>query len=196
MKQARLAILVGPRGRGSNMRALALACFAGELTAEVAVVVSPRDGTPAVEWARDHGITVTILDPGSEGYAERLLGALREAQVGWICLAGYLRLLPADVLRGFPQRVLNIHPALLPRHGGKGMYGMKVHEAVLESGDFESGCTVHFVDERYDEGEIVHQLRCPILSGDTPESLSLRVLKLEHLAYKQALQKLLNDGEE
>ncbi|RIJ99284.1 MAG: phosphoribosylglycinamide formyltransferase [Armatimonadetes bacterium] len=178
------------------MRALALACFAGELTAEVAVVVSPRDGTPAVEWARDHGITVTILDPGSERYAERLLGALREAQVGWICLAGYLRLLPADVLRGFPQRVLNIHPALLPRHGGKGMYGMKVHEAVLESGDSESGCTVHFVDERYDEGEIVHQLRCPVLPGDTPESLSMRVLELEHLAYKQALQKLLNDGEE
>ncbi|MFN3683119.1 MAG: formyltransferase family protein, partial [Fimbriimonadaceae bacterium] len=108
-----------------------------------------------------------------------------------VCLAGYMRLLPKEVLDSFPNRVLNIHPALLPKFGGKGMYGMRVHEAVLRAGEAESGCTVHLVNERYDEGPIVVQLRCPVLPDDTPETLAARVLELEHRAYPEAVRKVL-----
>jgi phosphoribosylglycinamide formyltransferase-1 len=107
-------------------------------------------------------------------------------------LAGYLRLLPVEVLRKFPGRVLNIHPALLPKFGGKGMYGRHVHEAVIASGDSESGASVHLVDERYDEGQVLVQRRCSVLPDDTPQSLAARVLKEEHLAYVEALQRLLS----
>ena len=107
-----------------------------------------------------------------------------------------MRLLPAEVLKSFPNRVLNIHPALLPKFGGKGMYGVRVHEAVLSSGDNESGCTIHFVTEHYDEGEPLLQLKCPILPNDTIETLSNRVLDLENRAYPQALKCLIERNAE
>jgi phosphoribosylglycinamide formyltransferase-1 len=102
-----------------------------------------------------------------------------------------MRLLPEEVLAAFPNRVLNIHPALLPKFGGKGMYGMHVHEAVVAARETESGCTVHFVNEHYDEGAILHQRRCPVLPDDTPETLAARVLEQEHLAYPEAIQLVL-----
>jgi phosphoribosylglycinamide formyltransferase-1 len=189
MRKARLGILIGPKGRGSNMAALADACAAGQLNAEVSVVVSPKDQTPAVLAARDRGLCVAIIEPG-ERYASDLLDALQDVDL--VCLAGYLRLLPTEVLAKFPRRVLNIHPALLPKFGGKGMYGMHVHEAVIAAGERESGCTVHFVTEHYDEGDIILQLKCPVQERDTPETLAARVLELEHLAYARAVQKVLN----
>jgi formyltetrahydrofolate-dependent phosphoribosylglycinamide formyltransferase len=173
------------------MRALAEACARGEIPAEVALVVSPVEATPAVEWARASGLEVAVLDPGHESYGGTLLAALRSAGATHLCLAGYLRLLPTAVLSSFPRKVLNIHPALLPKFGGKGMYGKRVHEAVLASGDQESGCTVHFVNEVYDEGEIVLQIRCPVMPGDTAESLAERVLELEHAAYVEAIRKVI-----
>lgn len=184
---ARVGILVGTKGRGSNMRALATACAEGIVPAEVALVISPSASAPAVEVARESGIVVAIVEPG-EGYGERLVSALRQHDCGWVCLAGYLRLLPMEVLTAYPSRVLNIHPALLPKFGGKGMYGLKVHEAVLAAGEFKSGCTVHLVSDRYDEGEIVLQMECPVEEGDTPEKLAERVLALEHRAYAEALK--------
>jgi phosphoribosylglycinamide formyltransferase 1 len=190
----RLAILIGPRGRGSNMRAIAVACARGEVPAEVCLVVAPNEGIPAVEIARQLELPVAIVPP-SDTYAEALIEVLETARADWICLAGYTRLLPGEILQRWPGRVLNIHPALLPKYGGKGMYGQKVHEAVIAAGDPESGCTVHFVTERYDEGEIVHQLRCPVLPEDTAEALAARVLALEHRAYPEALKRLLeSDG--
>lgn len=183
----RIAILVGSQGRGSNMRALAEACARREAPASVALVVAPRESTGAVASARELGLEVAVLPYKDPQYKERLLGLLREARVDWVCLAGSMRLLPSEVVSAFPDRVLNIHPALLPKFGGKGMYGLHVHEAVLASGESESGCTVHRVNERYDEGEVVLQLRCPVKPGDTPETLASRVLELEHLAYPRAL---------
>lgn len=109
----------------------------------------------------------------------------------FICLAGFMKLLPSEVLRAFPNRVLNIHPALLPKFGGKGMYGHHVHEAVLAAGEKESGCTVHLVTDQYDEGEILVQLCCPVRATDTPESLAARVLELEHRAYPEAVRLLM-----
>ncbi len=135
------------------------------------------------------GVPVAIVEPGLEDYGAALLGVLSTCDL--VCLAGYLRLLPTAVLQAFPNRILNVHPALLPKFGGKGMYGMHVHRAVLDAGEKESGATVHLVTENYDEGTIVVQRRCPVLPGDTPESLSKRVLAEEHEAYVEAIRKVL-----
>ena len=176
----KVGILVGPRGRGSNMAAIARSGLA-----EVAVVISPTETAPAVQVARDLGLTVTVVPTGDE-YGSRLVTALGE--LDFVCLAGYMRLLPVEVLRRFDGRVLNIHPSLLPKYGGKGMYGSRVHEAVLAAGDAVSGCTVHYVNEKYDEGSPLLQLQCPVLPGDTPDTLAARVLALEHQAYPWAIE--------
>ena len=168
------------------MRALAEACQADQLPAKIEVVIAPRVETPAVETAKTLGLRTSILSPDDLGYDDSLLEALKDCD--WVCLAGYMKLLPTAVLRAFPNRVLNIHPALLPKFGGKGMYGVHVHAAVLDGDETESGCTVHYVTEKYDEGEIVLQLRCPVLPDDTPETLAKRVLELEHQAYPEALK--------
>lgn len=179
------------------MLALASSCEEPSFPAEVAVVVSPREDTPAVEGARNQGLNVAIVDPvSSSNYGKDLIEVLARTGAEWICLAGYLRLLPSEVLTKYSKRILNIHPALLPKFGGKGMYGMRVHEAVLAAGERESGCTVHFVTENYDEGPILLQKRCPVEPGDTPEALALRVLKLEHQAYSEALRKVIEEGSE
>ncbi len=188
----RLAILVGPNSRGSNMESIALACSRGALHAEVAVVVAPREGCPAAQRAGELGLDTIALDPTHTGYADALLNLFEEERVDAVCLAGFLRLLPIRVVRVYAGRIVNIHPALLPRHGGKGMFGRHVHEAVLAAGDQESGCTVHFVTEAYDEGAILLQCTCPVEPDDTPESLAERVHKLERKAYPEALRKLLD----
>ena len=171
------------------MAAIIRACQSGEVPATVQVVVAPKDGLEALETARSLGIPVAVTPSDQDGYGDRLAEALKGCDV--VCLAGYLRLLPNQVLEQFPGKVLNVHPALLPKFGGKGMYGIKVHEAVLAAGETESGATIHLVDERYDEGQVLVQRRCPVLPDDTPETLAARVLKEEHLAYVQALRKLL-----
>jgi phosphoribosylglycinamide formyltransferase 1 len=173
------------------MRALAQACARGEVCAEVALVVAPKADLPAFEAAQGLVLPVALVSPESEAYGRELAEALAQARCDWVCLAGYLRLLPGEVLEAFPGRILNIHPALLPKFGGKGMYGLRVHEAVIAAGETESGCTVHYVNERYDEGKIVLQLTCPVLPNDTPETLAARVLQLEHRAYPEALRRLI-----
>ncbi|MEJ5171998.1 MAG: formyltransferase family protein, partial [Fimbriimonadales bacterium] len=141
----KIGILVGTHGRGSNMRALAQACASGSVPANVGVVVSPSEAAPAWTVAKELGLPTAVVDVSGPDAGERLIEAFRQADCSLVCLAGYMRLLPAEVLRAFPNRVLNIHPALLPKFGGKGMYGMRVHEAVLAAGESESGCTVHLV---------------------------------------------------
>lgn len=177
------------------MTALVRACRSGEVPAEIVLVVSPRDDSPAFETAQALGVPVVALSPKEADYAGRLVDVLRGAEVGTLCLAGLMTKLPVEVLDRWPGRILNIHPALLPRHGGKGMYGRHVHEAVLAAGDLESGCTVHIVTENYDEGPIVLQLTCPVLPDDTPETLAERVLALEHRAFPLALKKVVEGDE-
>lgn len=176
----KVGVLVGPRGRGSNMAAIARSGVA-----DVAVVISPSETAPAVQIARDLGLVVTVVPTGDD-YGPRLVAAL--ADLDFVCLAGYMRLLPVEVLRRFEGRVLNIHPSLLPKYGGKGMYGSRVHEAVLAAGDAVSGCTVHYVNEKYDEGSPLLQLQCPVMPDDTPDTLAARVLALEHQAYPWAIE--------
>jgi phosphoribosylglycinamide formyltransferase 1 len=191
----KIAILIGGRGRGSNMAALAEACASGFLPAQVVLVIAPSAGLPAIQRAQALSLEVEVIPPASEGYAGQMLSVLKKNEAEFVCLAGYLRLLPAEVLQAFPNRVLNIHPSLLPKFGGQGMYGIRVHEAVLASGEKESGCTVHLVSEQYDEGHVLLQMACPVEPGDTPEILAARVLGLEHAAYPLALKSLMEqDG--
>jgi formyltetrahydrofolate-dependent phosphoribosylglycinamide formyltransferase len=187
----RIAILVSGHGRGSNMAAIIDACQRGEIDGKVVLVIGTRDEAPALQRATEKGVSTEVVSPsklGEEEYAHRLLHALDEAKVDLVCLAGYMRLLPTPVVQAYAGRVMNIHPALLPLFGGKGMYGEHVHRAVLESGVKVSGCTVHFVDEHYDTGPIIVQRCVPIEEEDTWETLAARVLAQEHQAYVQAVK--------
>jgi len=171
----RLAVCVS--GRGSNLVAL-LDALSGSPLAEVVLVLSNRADSPALDRARERGIPAEVLERWTE--AAEWLERLGRNRVDLLVLAGYLKLVPAGVISEFRGRILNIHPALLPDFGGPGMYGHRVHEAVLRSGRAVSGATVHLVDEEYDRGEILGQARVPVLPDDTPETLAARVLKAEH----------------
>lgn len=191
MMSIRIAILVSGQGRGSNMAAIIDACQRGEIDGQVVLVIGTRDEAPALQRATEKGVSTEVVSPsklGEEEYARRLLQTLGDAQVDLVCLAGFMRLLPPPVVHAYAGRVMNIHPALLPLFGGKGMYGEHVHRAVLESGMKVSGCTVHFVDEHYDTGPIIVQRCVPIEEEDTWETLAARVLAQEHQAYVQAVK--------
>lgn len=191
MMSIRIAILVSGHGRGSNMAAIIDACQRGEIDGQVVLVIGTRDEAPALQRATEKGVSTEVVSPsklGEEEYARRLLQTLGDAQVDLVCLAGFMRLLPPPVVHAYAGRVMNIHPALLPLFGGKGMYGEHVHRAVLESGMKVSGCTVHFVDESYDAGPIILQRCVPVEEEDTWETLAARVLAQEHQAYVQAVK--------
>ena len=175
----RLGVLLS--GGGRTLQNLVDRIRAGRLAAEVAVVLSDKPGVLGLERARTAGIPAFV-----ERDAAAIWQRIREHRCDLVVLAGYLRLLPIDP--EFRDRVLNIHPALLPRHGGKGMYGHHVHEAVLAAGDRESGCTVHLCTDEYDRGAIVHQQSVPVLPGDTPDTLAARVFAAECEAFPVAIE--------
>jgi phosphoribosylglycinamide formyltransferase 1 len=172
-----MRIAVAISGRGSNLESLIKALEPGA-AAEVVLVISDRVDAGGLSLARARGISAEVLaDPG---YAEGWLELLERHAVELIVLAGYLKLVPAAVIGAYRGRIINIHPALLPDFGGKGMYGKRVHRAVLASGARETGVTIHLVDEVYDRGAVLAQARVPVLPGDTPELLAARVLEVEH----------------
>jgi phosphoribosylglycinamide formyltransferase-1 len=172
-----MRVAVAVSGRGSNLEAL-LRALGADAPARVVLVVSNRADAAAVEHAQAHGVPAEVLpDPAD---AADWLERLARHRVDLVVLAGYLKLVPAGVIARYRDRILNVHPALLPAFGGRGMYGHHVHEAVLASGVRETGATVHLVDEVYDRGRVLAQGRVPVLRGDTPEALAARVLAVEH----------------
>jgi phosphoribosylglycinamide formyltransferase-1 len=172
-----MRIAVAVSGRGSNLEAL-LHALPASGPASVELVLSNRAGAGGLDVARQHGVEAAVLfDPAD---AAAWLDPLARARIDLIVLAGYLKLVPPAVVERYRGRILNIHPALLPAFGGPGMYGHRVHEAVLASGATESGATVHVVDEVYDRGPILAQARVPVLPGDTADTLAARVLAAEH----------------
>ncbi len=173
----RMKLAVCVSGRGSNLVAL-LTALRDSPAAEVVLVLSHRADTPALEKAREWGIAAESLTSFQDG--TEWLERLRRHEVDLIVLAGYLKLVPPEVIQAYRGRIVNIHPALLPDFGGPGMYGRHVHEAVIRSGATQSGATVHLVDEEYDRGPILAQARVPVLPGDTPDTLAARVLEAEH----------------
>ena len=178
------------------MRAIVDACNDGRVRAEPAILISNNKSSKALEWAKDAQLRHVHLSPKSEGSEQALdtahLEVLQEAQVDLIVLAGYMRKIGPLVLQTYANRILNIHPALLPRYGGQGMYGHYVHEAVIAAGDAESGVTVHLVDSEYDTGPIVDQARVPVYAGDTAETLAARVLKVEHRFFPETIARIVS----
>lgn len=192
----RIAILLsGKHGGGSNMAAIAEACADGRIDGSIVRVVGNFAESPALARAETLGLPVAVVPsparadgPAAEdAYARRLCATLADAAPDLVCLAGYLRRIPPAVVSAYKGRMMNIHPALLPAFGGQGMYGRRVHEAVLASGVKRSGCTVHFVDEDYDTGPIILQSVVPVQDDDTPETLAARVLTVEHQTYPRAV---------
>lgn len=184
--RSRVAVLAS--GRGSNLEAiLAYSERLGELSScEVALVASNRADSPALERARAQGIPAEHIGDPSNGAT--LLEMLDTNSIDIVALAGYLKLLPAEVTRLYKDRIINVHPAPLPRFGGAGMYGVRVHDAVLAAGLKETEVTVHFVDEEYDSGDVIARWPVPIHEGDTAELLAERVLKVEHVLFPRVLE--------
>jgi formyltetrahydrofolate-dependent phosphoribosylglycinamide formyltransferase len=186
----RIAVLAS--GGGTNLQALIDHFNAsGSAVASVALVASDRDGAGALDRARAAGIRSVVIPAKGRAAAEiaaETLAVFDEERIDIVALAGYLRLVPDPIVRRYRGRIVNIHPALLPAFGGAGMYGIRVHRAVIEAGCTVTGVTVHHVDERYDEGRAIVQWPVPVLRGDSAESLAARVLRVEHAVYPLAVE--------
>lgn len=184
-------LVVFASGRGSNARSI-IEYFEKTGTARVELVVANKAGLGVLELAAEKGIPSLVANDAAMASPE-VLKQLIAIQPSLVILAGFLRKIPESLLEVFPEKILNIHPALLPRHGGKGMWGQHVHTAVLAAGDAESGITIHRVNAHYDEGAVLLQARCPVVPGDTPETLAARVLRLEHYYYPRVIDFLLRE---
>ena len=190
-----LNIAVVGSGRGSNFQAILTAMQQGNVPgARICLVVSNNSGAGILEIARANALPAVHLSqtqfPDEQAFAAGMLNLLHEHGADFIVLAGYMKRVPREVVRAFRDRMVNIHPALLPKHGGKGMYGPHVHEAVIAARERLSGATVHYVDEEYDHGRIVLQRSVPVFAEDTPETLAARVLEVEHTLYPDAIRQL------
>ncbi len=190
MGKTKLGVLIS--GRGSNMQAIVTACERGEVPAEVALVVSSKASAPGIAWAAEQGIPTAILPhreyPTRQEHDRAVVEALRTAGVEWVCLAGYMRLLSPFFVESYTERILNIHPSLLPAFPG-----LDAQLQAWEYGVKVSGCTVHLVDAELDHGPIVVQRAVPVFDTDDAETLAARILEQEHLAYPEAIRRLLTE---
>ena len=193
MKQY-LRIAVFASHGGSNLQALIDGCASGLIDGEIALVISNNKKAFALERARNHHIDTLITTESSfasaEEFGNHIATELSRRGVNLICLAGYMKMIPQQIITKYRNRIINIHPALLPKFGGKGMIGIHVHEAVIAAGESETGVTIHLVNEVYDDGRILAQSRVPVQSGDSPQSLQERVLELEHHLYPETVAKI------
>lgn len=191
-KRLRLGVLAS--GGGSNLQSIIDRSLDGSLSADVVAVISNNSGAKALERARNHGIDGLHVSAVTEGSFEaadrRIVREFSVRKVDLVVLAGFMKQVGPALLETFRGRIINIHPALLPKFGGKGMYGMRVHEAVIAAGETESGPTVHLVDSEYDHGPALAQRRVPVFPGDTPETLQVRVLEEEHDLLPRTIQEL------
>jgi len=189
MKRLRIGILAS--GGGTNLQAIIDSCERGEIDGDVVAVISNVPDAFALDRARKHGIAAFCFpheDLTREQHETDIIECLGQHQVDLVCLAGYLRMLTPLMIDKYVGRVINTHPALLPSFGGKGMHGLRVHEAVLDYGCKVSGCTIHVVTAEVDGGPILLQKAVPVLEDDTPETLQERIIKEEHKLYPRAVQ--------
>lgn len=183
-EDAKMNIAVFASHGGSDLQAIIDGCNSNQINARVAVVISNNEDSMALQRAKKENIPsyhLSVKKVGSEEIlAQEIIEVLSKYDIEMIFLAGYMRMLHVSILEKYNNRIFNIHPALLPKFGGKGMYGMNVHNAVIEAGETETGVTIHRVNAEYDSGEIVAQTKVPVQENDTPESLAARVLNREH----------------
>jgi len=183
-------IAIFASGTGTNAQKI-IDYFQGHPNIHVDCIVSNKRKAGVIQIARNEGIPYILITKESFKESEQLVGQLNNRNIDLIVLAGFLWLIPEYLVKAFPNRIVNIHPALLPKFGGKGMYGMHVHEAVQAAGETESGITIHYVNEHYDEGQIIFQARCPVESTDSPEVISQKVRQLEHEHFAQVIESVL-----
>jgi len=169
-------------GGGSNAEAI-IQHFNNHPTIQVNLIISNKTTAGVLDRADRHQIKKRVIDRTDFNDPKKMLGYLKETETGLIVLAGFLWLIPAYLVEAFPNKIINIHPALLPKYGGKGMYGQHIHRAVFENKERESGITIHYVNPKYDEGNIILQARCPLQPDDSPEVIGRKVLALEHRFY-------------
>ncbi len=184
----RLAIFAS--GSGTNAEQI-MEYFSGREDVSVALVVSNKARAGVLDRARRFGLPTLLIDRAMFYESEDILKILNQYGIDFVVLAGFLWLVPEYLVKAFKGRMVNIHPALLPHYGGKGMYGMHVHRAVVAHGERETGITIHYVNERYDEGDIVFQARCPVDPHDTPEDVARKVHALEYAHYPRVIDELL-----
>ncbi|MCX6225176.1 MAG: phosphoribosylglycinamide formyltransferase [Bacteroidia bacterium] len=180
-------IAIFASGSGSNAEQI-IHYFSMDQTHSVKLVLSNNAEAYVLERAKNLSVPVMVFDRNTFYKTRRVLEVLKEAAIDVLALAGFLWLVPDYLLITFPQRIINIHPALLPDYGGKGMYGMKVHEAVIRDGCKKSGISIHLIDEEYDHGKILFQAECPVLPDDTPADLANRIHQLEHRHYPETIK--------
>ncbi len=184
----RLAIFAS--GNGSNAQQI-LDYFRNSSQVQVALILSDQPAAFVLKRATDAGVPGLLIVQEHLRKGERLLEMLHKHHIDFVVLAGFMRRIPAEVVQAYPHRMVNIHPALLPAYGGKGMYGDHVHRAVIAAGETVSGITIHYVNENYDEGAIIFQARCAVLPDDTPATLAARIHALEHAHYPAVIEQIL-----
>jgi phosphoribosylglycinamide formyltransferase 1 len=185
-----IAILAS--GSGSNAENI-YTYFARRADVRIGIIISNKVDAFVHKRAERLGIPSITMSKSSLSDAATLLGVLRDYQTDFVVLAGFLLKIPDGVVRAFPHRIINIHPALLPKFGGKGMYGGKVHEAVVEAGEKESGITIHYVNENYDEGSVIFQAKCPVLENETPDDVASKVHALEYQYFPVIIDQVLQE---
>ncbi|MBP3407757.1 MAG: phosphoribosylglycinamide formyltransferase [Bacteroidaceae bacterium] len=185
----RIAILAS--GSGSNAENIAN-YFKGSDYAEVSFIIANNPQAYVIERAKRLGIECAVVTKAQFIEADTIIAMLKERDIDFVVLAGFLLLVPAKLIQAYPGRIVNIHPALLPRHGGKGMYGDRVHKAVVESGDTESGITIHLIDEQYDKGTTFFQAKCEVLPTDTPDDVAAKVHALEYEHFPHVIEEILH----
>lgn len=183
-------IAIFASGSGSNAEQL-IKYFTHHQSISVAVVITNKANAGVIARAERLQVPHIVINDQQANDGQYLLSLLKQHQIDLVVLAGYLKLFPADVIQQFPDRVINLHPSLLPKYGGKGMYGSKVHEAVLANNEIESGITIHFVNEEYDKGAIIHQSEVLISTDETVESLATKIHHLEHENLAKVVEEVL-----
>lgn len=185
-------IVLFASGNGSNVQRIA-EYFADSTNVNISLVVSNKANAYVLERAKNLDIDTLLIDRNTFYERDFVVEKLQELQTDLIVLAGFLWLIPENLIKAFPQKIINIHPALLPKYGGKGMYGMRVHEAVVENKESYSGITIHYVNSNYDEGDIIFQQKCQLSTNDTPETVAEKVHALEYVHYPVAIEELLGE---
>ena len=182
-------IAIFASGSGTNAEQIVL-YFKNHQEIKVSLILSNNKNAFVLERAKKLNIPNLFFKKNDIKDEKKFLGILKKHEIDFIVLAGYLCLVPNYLIKKFPNKIVNIHPALLPKYGGKGMYGIKVHETIINNKEKESGISIHFVNEKYDEGQIIFQAKCNISENETAESLSKKIHKLEHQFYPQIIEKI------
>ena len=197
MKRLKIGVLAS--GGGTNLQSIIDRSLDGSISADVVVVISNNSKAKALERAMKHGIDAlhisAVTEESEEKADKRIVTEMVSRGVDLIVLAGYMKKIGSELLNAYNGKMINIHPALLPKFGGKGMYGMRVHESVIAAGEKESGPTVHYVDNEYDRGPIIAQIKVPVYPEDAPEDLQKRVLVKEHELFPGVIQKIAEEWE-